>query len=273
MPKIAIITDIHANAQHGTKHGDQAFALLEPILATIQELQPDLLVDLGDRINDLNAATDAMIQQALQAIFSNIAIPRVHLLGNHDVVHLSAAENAALLETSTESRVLEVGEWNLVFWYCNPSLANDGWSFLPSDLAWLESALKTERPSVIFSHAPFSGASMLGNYYFEPMPKYGGYAPSAELRSILEQSQVQACIAGHCHWNSQTYLDGIAHITIQSLTEGFTTNNQPAGTWAMLELGTSIRLEVFGLDTWKLELPRRSLYLWQKQPKNIWLEF
>ena len=65
------------------------------------------MVDLGDRINDLNSATDAMIQQALQAIFASVAAPRVHLLGNHDVVNLSDAENAALLLSTLLNKFVE----------------------------------------------------------------------------------------------------------------------------------------------------------------------
>jgi 3',5'-cyclic-AMP phosphodiesterase len=265
MTKIAIITDIHANAQHGTKRGDQAFTLLEQVLQKINALQPDLLIDLGDRINDTNPATDAMVLEALHHLFCNSEIPRVHLLGNHDVVNLSASENAKQLETNTESQVQELNDWNLVFWYCNPALTENGWNFRTSDLDWLRQALASERPSIIFTHAPFSGASMLGNYYFEPMPAFAGYSPTPELRSILENSRVELCIAGHCHWNTITYLDGIAHITVQSLTEGFTTNNQAAEAWALLELDQSLKLEVFGLDTWKIELPRRALYHWLKQ--------
>jgi 3',5'-cyclic-AMP phosphodiesterase len=266
MLRIAILTDIHAAKQHGTKHGNQAVALLEQTLQSMMQHEPDLLLDLGDRINDINPETDMAALQSLATIFAQTQLPKVHLLGNHDVVNLSPQQNAEVLGSNTHSHVLAVGEWNLVMWFCNPVLTDQGWSFFQTDLEWLQVALTTKRPSAIFTHAPFAGASMLGNYYFEPLPHLGGYAPSQELRQILENSTVELCVAGHCHWNTLTYLDGIAHVTIQSLTEGFTTQNQAAQSWAMLELGDTIKLEVFGLDKRSHLLPRRTSGLWLKQP-------
>ena len=49
-------------------------------------------------------------------------------------------------------------------------------------------------------------------------------------------------LAGHVHWNTVTLVDGIPHVTLQSLTETFTTHPEPAAAWGLLELGDIHRL-------------------------------
>lgn len=268
--RIAIITDIHADRQHGSKQGDRALALLADFVDHINGLRgrerPDLVLDLGDRISDLDPQTDRRTLERVAEVFSRLRVPRVHLLGNHDLVHLSAADNASILGASMEHHVLELAAWRLLFWYPNAHLGRHGFEFDPSDLEWLEKTLRqSERPTAIFSHAPYSGASMLGNHYFEPMPQYAGYKSTPALRSILERHTVNLCLTGHVHWNSLSTVDGIHHLTVQSLTERFTTHPNTANAWAMLELNGYIRLEVFGHDPFRLELPvRRAGQRWLK---------
>jgi hypothetical protein len=62
-------------------------------------------------------------------------------------------------------------------------------------------------------------------------------------------------IAGHVHWNTLTFVDGIPHLTLQSLTETFTSSPEPAASWALLELSDTIAWQVFGLDPLELRLP------------------
>ena len=258
--RVALVTDIHADGEHGTKRGEQALELLDGFVERINALpdhsRPDVVVDLGDRVNDVDAITDRRALEAVAEVFSRLTVPRVHLLGNHDVVNLSLQDNAEVLGTRLESRFVELHGWQLVFWYANPTLTSSGFRFLPEDLEWLEGALaSSDKPSAVFTHAPYSGASMLGNHYFEPYPQFAGYGNAHLVRPILERSGVPLCVAGHVHWNSVTTVDGTHHLSLQSLTESFTTHPDPAKAWGALTLGQTVWLEVFGLDPIKLELP------------------
>ena len=79
----------------------------------------------------------------------------------------------------------------------------------------------------------------------KPPPE--GAGPRA--RAALAQARVPVtCIAGHVHWNTITTVDGITHLTQQSLTESFTTNGEPAGAYGMLELGDTVNWQVHGDD-------------------------
>ena len=256
-----LVADIHHGPPSGSKAGGAALPLLngfvDGVNALPPEQRPDLVVDLGDRINDLDRERDLERLSEVAAVFGRLEVARVHLFGNHDVVHLDAEDGARVLGGTTVSHSLEFGDWQLVFWRARAGLEASGFRFDPEDLAWLEATLGASRKtSVIFTHAPFSGASMLGNHYFEAYPEYAGYADAGRARGIVARHDVGLCVAGHVHWNTLSTVDGTHHVTVQSLTETFTTAPHPAGAHALLTLEPGrATLEVFGRDPIRLELP------------------
>jgi 3',5'-cyclic-AMP phosphodiesterase len=113
---------------------------------------------------------------------------------------------------------------------------------------------------------PLSGHSQLGNYYFERCPDRSTYLDDLPaIRRVLEEAPCPlVCFAGHVHWNTVTVVDGIPHVTLQSLTETFTTGG-PAGCTGLLELDRELlRWRVGGLDPITLELA------WPRQRRR-WL--
>ena len=109
MTRIAIVTDIHHGAPSHTKRGDTALALLAEFVAWANAARPDLVLDLGDRISDVDAETDAQLEREVAAVLSGLEAPLHHVCGNHDRDHLSVAENASILGASLESEVLDLG--------------------------------------------------------------------------------------------------------------------------------------------------------------------
>jgi hypothetical protein len=60
------------------------------------------------------------------------------------------------------------------------------------------------------------------------------------------------------HWNTLTVVDGTPHITLQSLTEAFTTG-EASGCTAVLEIdGEALRWTVSGHDPFTMSLPWRN---------------
>jgi hypothetical protein len=55
-------------------------------------------------------------------------------------------------------------------------------------------------------------------------------------------------LSGHVHWNTVTCVDGITHLTQQSLTESFTTMGEPCGAMGVIELGDTVSWRVDGSD-------------------------
>jgi hypothetical protein len=264
--RIALVADIHHGRDTEAKKGTQALALLGDFAAFVRESQVDLVIDLGDRISDEDAQTDARLQREVAEAFRPIAevAPVFHICGNHDRDHLGVEDNEAILGQPLQHATIDVAGWRVALFRADSRIRRPGGFVCPqSDITWLEGVVRgADRPLLVASHVPFSGHSQIGNYYFENTPELSTYPQAAALRAALAQGCVPtACIAGHVHWNTVTTVDGIPHFTQQSLTESFTTGDQaegarPCGAFGLIELsGQSIEWRVFGADSLQVSMP------------------
>jgi hypothetical protein len=216
------------------------------------------VVELGDRISDEDPAADRRRAAEVGAVFARLPVPRHHVSGNHDLEHLDPAENEAALDAPLGSRTVALNGLRLVFWQPDTRAHRPGgFRLAAGDLAWLGRALEGDAPAVVFTHVPLSGHGQDGNYYFERNPQYAGFRDQPAIRALLGGCRAPLlAVAGHVHWNTLTVLDGVAHISLQSLTESFTTPGRPAGAWAILEIDPEIvRFRVLGADPAAYELP------------------
>lgn len=258
--RIAIITDIHHGAPSESKRGDCALGLMAEFADWANTMQPDLVLDLGDRISDVNEETDLRLEIEVAEAFKAVNAPIHHICGNHDRDYLTAAQNEEILGQSLQSEVLDCGDWQVALWRADPKITRsaDHYGFLlpESDLLWLSRTMQAaQKPTLVASHVPVSGHGQIGNYWFERNEEVSRYPESERVRQALAQARVPvACIAGHVHWNTITTVNGIAHLTQQSLTESYTTQGTPAGAWGMLELTDTLHWQVFGADPFELRL-------------------
>ena len=258
--KIAVVTDIHHGTPRLAKRGDRALDLIDQFLAFCSDYGPDLIADLGDRINDQDQETDRRLLGEVAVKFRGLNTPHVHLDGNHDSDFLLPEDNAAAVDSGKHAS-RDINGYHLVFWNASTKIPRPD-PFCPSDddMAWLAQDLaSTNLPTVIFSHVPFGGVSMVGNYWFSNTPRFATYPNAAEIRQIVENTgHVILCVAGHVHWNSLHRVNAVPHITIQSLTDSHASGGEPAEAWATLEFGGGqIRWQTFGLDPIEMTLPIR----------------
>ena len=252
--RIATIADIHHGAQSRTKRGDTALDLLGRFVDFVEEEKPDLVLDLGDRITDKDRDTDLRLEKEVADALSSISIPIYHICGNHDRDHLTVAENEDVLGQPLRNEVIDLGVWQLALWRADSKIdytpEKRGFTLPEVDLLWLYQTLQTAtKPTLVASHVPVSDHSQVGNYYFEQNPQFASYPQSPRVRTVLSQAVVPvACLAGHVHWNTLTQVDGIPHLTQQSLTESFTTRGDPAEAWGMIKLTHDLMWQVFGKD-------------------------
>ncbi len=251
--KISIVTDIHCGEDLQFKKGTEALGLLDRFVEHVRQTDPDVVVDLGDRISDTSVEGDRRNLQAVADRFARISTPRFHIVGNHDVVNLSRRDNEHALQVSLKQQVLETGVWRLVFWHPDVTSVGTIGMRAPSvaDLDWLEKALPVNgSPAVIFSHLPVSGLPMTGNRYFEFHPDGATYPIHREIRHLAERAGGPIIwFSGHIHWNSLTTIRNVHHVTIQSLTECYPHSNTASGAFADVELTPhSISINVAGRD-------------------------
>lgn len=249
--RLAFVADIHHGEDHFTKVGSAALSLTGEFRRFVAETRPDAVIDLGDRISDVDHATDLRLEREVAEAFAPITAPRFHICGNHDRDHLSVAENEEILGQPLGHRTVDLGDWRLVLWAADSRIHRPGGFVLrEADLIWLAATIEAaDRPLVVMSHVPVSGHGQTGNYYFERNPASSTYPGAERVRAVLARAKVpMVCIAGHVHWNTLTTVDAIPHFTLQSLTESFTTLPEPAGAFALLELGDTIAWTVHGQD-------------------------
>lgn len=268
--RIAIITAIHHGRDAEAKKGSHALRLMAEFARVVEAIRPDLVLDLGDRISDQDHETDLVLEREVNAAFAPIRAiaPVMHICGNHDRDFLTVAENEAIFGQSLAHAVLDLDGWRLVLFRADTRMRRPhGFNCPDADIAWLEQTVRTaDRPLLIASHTPLSGHGQDGNYYFENTPGYSRFPQAPRLREVLRgTNQPILCLAGHVHWNTVTVVDGVTHLTQQSLTESFTMSpergqGQPCGAYGVLELGSeTINWRVHGEDAFALELPVRQL--------------
>jgi 3',5'-cyclic-AMP phosphodiesterase len=256
--RLAVVADIHHGKDVFTKRGTAALPLLKRFIAEVNDGDFDAVIDLGDRISDENADRDKELQAEVALEFGALEIGRHHVNGNHDRATLTQAGIDGILGAPTESRTVYIGDVRLVFWQPNVDIVEGRELRLePGDIDELSRLLGSDdRPTLLVTHVPLSGHIQTGNYYFEHNPGQATYAEVNEIRCVIGQAPCPIVgLAGHVHWNTLTVVDGTPHITLQSLTETFTTGG-PAGAAAVLEIEDRVlRWTVRGQDPISLVLP------------------
>ncbi len=249
--RLAFVTDIHHGRDTATKKGSAALSLLAEFRRFASEARVDAVIDMGDRISDVDRETDLGLEREVAEAFASFALPRIHIVGNHDRDYLSVADNEAIFGQDLTHRCIDIGSWRIVLWQADSRIRRPGgFVYAEADAAWLGATVEAaDRPLLVVSHVPVSGHSQVGNYYFERNPEHATYPEAARLRQILRDAKVPlAWISGHVHWNTVTKVDGMPHLTLQSLTESFTTGGEAAGTFGLLELSDRIDWRVVGGD-------------------------
>ena len=260
--KLAVVTDIHHGPQSKTKMGPAAIGLLNEFVDFANDWGADIVIDLGDRISDRNNESDRALTADVAGIFQRIGTQRRHILGNHDLEYMTVEENEKLLGVSMSSESIDVNGYHLVFWQADTHIDRDeGFHLNDDDLKWLAADLgATNLPTIVFSHVPLDGGDMTGNYYFEANPELARYAETEQIREVLTAAgNVILCVAGHVHWNDLNNVDGIPYISMQSLTESFTTAPKPASAWSTIRIGEEIHWECHGADPVNIRIPTRTL--------------
>src|SRR5262245_20442430 len=73
--RLCLVTDIHHGQDSFTKKGTAALDLLADFAAFANDARPHAVIDLGDRISDADAATDARLEREVADVFRAIEAP------------------------------------------------------------------------------------------------------------------------------------------------------------------------------------------------------
>jgi 3',5'-cyclic AMP phosphodiesterase CpdA len=224
---IGIVTDLHfgPEARFGGKLRKMthlAPELARDVVRRMNEvIRADLVVNLGDDIEDESREADLARYGECQAILRGATAPLLNVAGNHDTIHLNRDDLGRFWQRSGPLYyALDHAGWHLVVLHTLEK--KDVEIRLPeTQLSWLRADLAaTDKPTVVFMHHSASEQSLDDSRWWPGRSHLALVKERAELRSIFEQSgRVRAVFNGHLHWNHLDVIAGIPYVTVQSLIE------------------------------------------------------
>jgi predicted phosphodiesterase len=263
--KVGFVTDLHfgPEAYHEgklRKLSHHAAALTERAVRAMNERhRPDLLVNLGDDIEDEDRDKDLARYAECQRILKTARAELVNVAGNHDLIHLTREDLCRIWgHEGPLFYSLDRGGFHLVVLHTIERKDVD--VRIPhAQLEWLAADLgRTELPVLVFMHHPASEQDCSDSFWFSGMPHLALVKERAELRSILEASgKVRVVFNGHVHRNHFDVIRGIPYVTIQSLIENLDEDapGRPAETHALAVLEpTRTTIRVYGSDPAKYQI-------------------
>jgi 3',5'-cyclic AMP phosphodiesterase CpdA len=204
------------------------------------EVRPDLVVNLGDDIEDESREADLARYGECQAILRTLHAPLVNVAGNHDTIHLNRQDLSSFWQrTGPLYYSLDQGGWHFVVLH---SLERKDVEVRVPDqqIEWLRADLAATRsPTIVLMHHSASEQSLDDSRWWPGRAHLALVKERAELRRVFEESRrVRAVYNGHLHWNHLDVIAGIPYITVQSLIENLDDDapGRPAAAHAVVRL-------------------------------------
>jgi len=224
---IAAITDVHFGPRvlfRGKlrKLSDQAPTLARQVVRRLNDsVHPDLVLVLGDLIEDESAEIDLRRYAECLESLSDLKSPVRFVAGNHDTINLSDEQIAqAWGRTGPLHYSFDLGVHHFVVLRTVERRLVDV-SLPEEQLAWLrEDLAATSRETIVAMHHSVSDQDLSGNPWFDKAPHLALARNRRDVRRVVADSgKVRLVINGHVHWNHVDLHDGIPYVTVQSLIE------------------------------------------------------
>jgi 3',5'-cyclic AMP phosphodiesterase CpdA len=266
--RIVLVSDLHFGPEARfagklrklTAHaGELAGAFVERMNEVVR---PDLVVNLGDDIEDESAEVDRARYGECQAILRGARADLVNVAGNHDLAHLAPSELLSAWGRIGELHyAFDRGGFHFVVLHTREQKDVDV-TVGAEQLAWLEADLASNAlPVVVLMHHSAADQDLRGNAWFEGSPHICLVRERRRLREILVRSgRVLAVFNGHLHWNHVDVIDGLPFVTLQSLVENLDDDapGRPAAAHAIVELTPArVLVEIEGAERARYQIDRR----------------
>jgi 3',5'-cyclic AMP phosphodiesterase CpdA len=265
---IAAVTDLHfgPRASHAgklRKLSDLAPELVQRFAAFARQCRPDVVVNLGDVIEDEGPELDLARYQRGIGLLDGLPGQLVHVAGNHDLINLRAPDlrrSWGLEPQGPLHRSFDVAGHHVAVVHTVERRDVDV-RIEAAELAWLQADLAaTDLPTVVLMHHSAAEQDLADNRWFSQAPELALVHERRDLRAILEAAgRTVLVLNGHLHWNHVAIIRGIPYVTLQSLTENVEQDapGRPAACWALVRLSDEgVRVRVLGAEPARFELRR-----------------
>jgi Icc protein len=262
---IGIVTDLHFGPEarlNGQlrKMSHLAGALAADFVRVMNdEIHPDLVVNLGDDIEDESREADLARYGECQSILRGLRAPLVNVAGNHDTIYLNRDDlNGFWGREGPLYYAWDAGAFHFVVLHTIEK--KDVEVRLPApQVEWLRADLAAgSAPTIVFMHHSASEQWLGDSRWWPGRAHLALVRERAELRRVFEESgRVRAVFNGHLHWNHLDVIKGIPYVTVQSLIENLDEDapGRAAAAHAVVRLReTSIVVRVRGNDPARYEI-------------------
>lgn len=255
--KIILFSDIHYGTHEArTVRGimkrklvHYAKPLVEKLIKKINLIKPDIVINLGDLIDNIDYENDIAHLKDIWKTLQDIKSIFYSLQGNHDVKHIDRNKVAEIMGYQNPTFSIDLSGYHFVLLGVGSEKIKDPDSgrvtnktISKEDLKWLESDIKTNKlPSLFFLHYGVAEDDMKDNWWFEKNKEGGLLYNRNELKKILKTDKnLLAVFSGHQHWTKTTIENDISYHVISSLVENVNGDGVPEGIWYEVDIEGSV---------------------------------
>lgn len=254
--KIVIFSDLHYAPERPINNGsiidrkmmEYAKPLLGKLIDKINlEIKPDLVINLGDLVEDFNDHDKDIVNlNYIWNEFKKIDGKFFSCIGNHDLRSMSSRREVEQImgyEHSTFSFNLKELHVVILGTYVNNDMGTESGGIFKTqflsyeDLNWLRDDLnKNDLPTIICVHFGIAEDDMKGNWWFENCSEEALLGNRKELKKIITNNKnILGVFSGHQHWTKHIKEDGISYHVLGSMTENINDDGVPDGVYFIVE--------------------------------------
>lgn len=210
----------------------------------------DVVIDLGDRIEDDNVEADLAITALIREQLLSYPLPVFHLHGNHDVVYAPKEQLNTVLGKTEGYEAVRLKDLNIILLDSTdprPTLISH------KQADWLKEQLKTHRgPTVVFCHHPLFLVDLSQHPYFAHRQEEATIHDLDDIRStLLAAPSIKGIFQGHLHMLIKGAIQNFALHIVPSLTNSVDTKF-PGGGFGILMIGDGgVQARYYGITKGK----------------------
>ena len=254
--RVVIFSDLHYAKEMRVNNGSiidrkltgMSEPVLEKLINEINNIKPDLVLNLGDLIEDFNDHDKDIINlNYVWNKFKSINAPFYSCIGNHDLRSMTSRKEVEQImgyNHSTFSFNMKGIHFVILGTFVNNKIGNEYGGIFKTqfisreDIEWLKTDLKKNNlPSIICLHFGVAEDDMKGNWWFESNPEHALLSNRKELKEILKNDEnLLAVFSGHQHWTKKIIEDGISYYIVGSITENINDDGIPDGIYFVVDV-------------------------------------
>jgi UDP-2,3-diacylglucosamine pyrophosphatase LpxH len=237
--RLVVIGDLHAGPDRSSLKGTFVETLLGEWIDFVNEsIEPDVIVDLGDRLNPVDRESDIRVLEEISGILARSKCPVYYIPGNHDLDNLNQEEHEKALGGELGNRSVVLKELRLLLLNTqDPVVHGVGGMISDEALGLLEREIEASSEKiVIFTHQALDDQPLEKNIHFERIENLAYVGNRRELQQIFENGgNVIATINGHVHWPSVSLGNDILYVSVPSFTDTWQQLRSVPGAFTLID--------------------------------------